>query len=617
MSTYSATHTPSVWPYVLRFFLAVTSGLVLFVLLLAGFVIGYDMYYAGMIYPGVSVAGQDLSGLTPPQAAAKLTVALRYTEEGKIAFMEGSQVWVAKPAELGLYLDPQNSAMAAFGVGRKGGMLARYRSQFDAWNYGLDLPPLLVYDERAARAYFQQIEAEINLPTVEATLDIRGTEVVAQPGQIGRRVDIEATLAPLANQMRSLSDGILPVVMVETPPEILDVSQQAEVARTILSSPLTVFVPDAQEGDPGPWVFQPDQLAEMITIARVDGDTGAEYHVRLDAESMRSFLNEAAPRLVRYPSNSKFVFNDDSRQLEVIQPAVIGRSLNVDATIQAINEGLPQGQHDIGLVLNHTPPAVTDDMTGEQLGITELVASNTTYFYGSSSGRIQNIKTAASRFHGVMVPPGAVFSMAETLGDVSLDNGYAEALIIFNNRTIQGVGGGVCQVSTTLFRTVFFGGFPVVERYPHAYRVTYYEMTASRGYDTKLAGLDATVYVPVVDFKFKNDTPYWLLMETYVVNNSSLVWKFYSTSDGRQVTWETTGLQNIVEPPPPLYEENANLASGTIKQVDWEVRGADVTVYRRVTRSGELYFNDRFTTHYLPWRSIYQYGPGTELPSGN
>ena len=106
--------------------------------------------------------------------------------------------------------------------------------------------------------------------------------------------------------------------------------------------------------------------------------------------------------------------------------------------------------------------------------------------------------------------------MASAIGDITLDNGFAEALIIIGGQTIKGVGGGVCQVSTTLFRTAFFAGFPIVERYAHAYRVGYYEQRSNGSHDPSLAGLDATVYVPLVDFKFQNDTPYWLLMETYV-----------------------------------------------------------------------------------------------------
>ena len=204
--------------------------------------------------------------------------------------------------------------------------------------------------------------------------------------------------------------------------------------------------------------------------------------------------------------------------------------------------------------------------------------------------------------------------MANTMGNVSLDNGYAEAWIIFGGRTIKGVGGGVCQVSTTLFRTVFFGGYPIVERYPHAYRVGYYEQTRN-GYDPYYAGLDATVFVPMVDFKFTNDTPYWLLMETYFNPTSrSLTWKFYSTSDGREVEWDSTGPENVVDPPEPRYEENPELAEGVIKQVDWAAEGADVTVTRTVWRDGEILYQDIISTYYRPWRDVFQYGPGTELP---
>jgi vancomycin resistance protein YoaR len=119
-----------------------------------------------------------------------------------------------------------------------------------------------------------------------------------------------------------------------------------------------------------------------------------------------------------------------------------------------------------------------------------------------------------------------------------------------------------------------------------------------------------------VDFKFKNDTPYWLLMETYVnPAASTLTWKFYSTSDGRRVEWDTTGPINVVDPPPPLYRENPDLAQGEIKQVDWEAQGADVIVTRTVYRNGEVYLQDTFKTHYRPWQAVYEYGPGTEVPT--
>jgi vancomycin resistance protein YoaR len=206
--------------------------------------------------------------------------------------------------------------------------------------------------------------------------------------------------------------------------------------------------------------------------------------------------------------------------------------------------------------------------------------------------------------------------MSDAIGDISLDNGYAEALIIYNGQTITGVGGGVCQVSTTLFRTALFGGYPIIERHEHAYRVYYYEQTATVGVtDPALAGLDATVYFPLVDMKFKNDRPYWLLMETYFnADDYSLTWKFYSTDDGRSVDVQNLGLRNVRPAPDPLFVENPDLPEGRCVQVDYPGDGADITVTRSVSRDGAILFTDAIITHYQPWQAVYQYGPGTINP---
>ena len=618
MTTRSATHRSVHLPSGLvlaQGLLAIMGGLAIFVILMGGLAIGFNVYYAGRIYPGVSVAGVNLAGLEPEEAQSLLALRLAYPKQGRIVLQEGEQVWIAQPEELGLYLDPQTSAMTAYNTGRQGGLISRARGQFQAWYSGADLPPYLVYDERVARSYLNEIASQVERPTIEASISVTGTQVTVTPGQVGRFIDYQATLAPLEGHLRSLTDGLFPVVVVEAAPAILDASEQAEIAQRILSAPLSVRVPDAQQAETAEWTFDQESLAQMLTIERIESTQGARYQVGLDAKTMSSFLAGIAGDLAHQPANARFIFNDETRQLEVIQPAVIGRSVNVDTTIQEMNEALAQGKHDAQVVFDYTDPPVGDSATAEQLGIRELVSVHTSYFYGSSTERIQNIETAAGRFHGVLVPPGATFSMGEVLGDISLDNGYAEALIIFGDRTIKGVGGGVCQVSTTLFRTAFLGGYPIVERHSHAYRVSYYEQTASGGVDPNLAGLDATVFVPVVDLKFTNDTPNWLLMETYVNTGArTLTWKFYSSSDGRSVEWESTGLQNVVEPPEPSYQENPELAEGEMRQVDWEAQGADVTVYRTVFRDGQVYFEDHFSTHYLPWQAVYEVGPGTKIP---
>jgi vancomycin resistance protein YoaR len=594
--------------------LAFTGGLALYFILLLGSIAIYDLRNAGKIFPGVTTAGVDLSGLTQTQAAVLLAQRVDYPDRGQIVFKDGSTLWTATPRDLGLYLDNETTAKAAYQIGRQGNPLNRLIDQLQSWYSKTEISPLMMFDQRAAYQYLTGLALKVNRPIIEASLGVDGINVVAHSGQIGRTMDVDATLKSLDSQLRTLSDGIIPLVIHETPPVILDASAQADLARKMLSAPLTLSVPNSSKDDPGPWKLEPAKLASMLVIDRVSTAGSAQYQVELDQEVLHNFLeNKIASSLERTPQDARFTFNDDTHKLELIQNAVIGRNLDIDATVQDINTQLGNGVHNIPLHVATTRPQVTDDATAKSLGIKELVSKETSYFYGSSPERIQNIEAASSRFHGVLVPPGSVFSMADVMGDVSLDNGYAEALIILGDRTIKGVGGGVCQVSTTLFRTAFFGGYPIVERHPHAYRVGYYEQTASGGHNDDLAGLDATVFVPLVDFKFKNDSSAWLLMETYVdASAHSLTWKFYSTSDGRKVDWDTSGLQNVVPAPDPLYEENPDLAKGKINQTDYAADGSDISITRTVTRNGKVIDKYTATTHYLPWRAVYEYGPGTK-----
>lgn len=598
-------------PVIPQIIAALFSGFVMFLILIVAWTLGFQLIYAGRVFPGVSVAGVDLSGLSRDEAAVKLHSTLSYPITGKVLFRDGEKAWVANPAELGMVFDPSSSAGAAYSVGRSGGLFGALSGQIRSLSSGMQIPPVIVFDQRVAFNYLSQIAAQINQPVMEASLSLNGTEVVTQPGQIGRELKMDATLIYLAAQLQTFSDGEVPLVVQEVQPQILDVSAQADAARRILSQPLMLTIPNAGANDPGPYVYNPQILGNLLAVQR----DGSGVQVVLNTTGLRDLLVPVKNQVDRSSTNAKFIFNDETRQLDLMEDSKVGRSLDMSASITAINDALLRGEHNVALVISEEQPQIPGSATGQQLGITELLWEEKSYFYGSSTERIQNIQAAAARFHGVMIAPGAVFSMGETMGDVSLENGFAEALIIYGGRTIKGVGGGVCQVSTTLFRAAFNAGFPIVERYHHAYRVSYYEMTASGGVDTRLAGLDATVYFPLVDFKFKNDSPYWILMETYVnVNARTLTWKFYSTKDGRSVTWDTTGLMNVVSAPSPLYEENPDLKKNEMKQVDWAANGADVTVTRTVWKDGAVLFQDQFTTHYEPWQAICQYGPDSKDP---
>jgi vancomycin resistance protein YoaR len=611
MATVSYPYKHKQIPVIPQVVAAFISGAALFLTLVILWTLGYQLLYAGRVFPGVSVAGVDLSGMTPSDAAVKLSQTLSYPISGKVLFRDGEKAWVATPAELGMVFDPSSSAVTAYRLGRSGGVFGALSDQIRARGSGASVPPVIIFDQRVAFQYLSNISSQVNQPLVEASLRLEGLDVVAQPGQVGRELKTEATLIYLGAQLQTFSDGEVSLVVQEVQPQVLDVSGQADVARRILSQPLTLVVPGAGAGGPGPFVYDVQVLAKMLGVQRVDN--GVE--VVLDPEGLREMLGPAKMRTDRLSSNAKFIFNDETRVLELMEESRSGFVVDVDASIQAIHDSLLRGEHTVPLVVNEEQPKVSSAATGAELGITELLWEEKSYFYGSSTERIQNIQAASERFHGVLVAPGETFSMGATMGDVSLESGFAEALIIYGGRTIKGVGGGVCQVSTALFRVVFNSGFPIVERYSHAYRVSYYEMTASGGTNPRLAGLDATVYFPLVDFKFRNDSPYWILMETYVnVSARTLTWKFYSTNDGRSVTWDTTGPQNVVSAPSPLFEENPEFSKNEIKQVDWAANGADVTVTRTVWRNGAVLFQDETRTHYQPWQAVCQYGPDTDEP---
>jgi len=597
---------------------AYASAFMSVILLSVGLTAGgvFELGYRGRIYPGVHAWGVDLSGLKPEEAARALSATFTYPQSQAFTFKDGNRVWSTTPAELGVSFDLPATVTAAYSVGRSGDLFLDWIAQFKAWYRGTQVAPVVIYDESAALLYLENVAQIIFQPTVEASLVANGTQVQATPGRIGRQVDVLATAATLRTHLLALEGGEIPLTFIETPPLILDASPQAAAAEAILSQPLMLDIAERGPGDPGPWTIDSQTLGTMLSIRRVEeSSSAAHYEVGLDPTTLRARLEPLAAQLERKPQNARFTFNDDTRQLELIEHAVNGRQLDLDATMVLINQQLAQKNHSVALVFKTSAPPAGDDATAAQLGITELVSQQSTYFKGSIPERINNIQVAAARFHGLLIPPQGVFSFDDNLGDVSLDTGFAEALIIFGGRTIRGVGGGVCQVSTTVFRAAYFGGYPILERNSHAYRVGYYEHGDPGTWSGP--GLDATVFAPLVDFKFQNDSPDWLLMEVYVNEAARrITWKFYSTSDGRTVSVSPPDIRNVVPHPDPLYEEDPTLPPGqdNIKQVDYAADGADVTVTRLITRNGvRINPSERpLTTHYQPWQAVYHYGPGTE-----
>ena len=244
-------------------------------------------------------------------------------------------------------------------------------------------------------------------------------------------------------------------------------------------------------------------------------------------------------------------------------------------------------------------------MTAAELGITELVAEATTYYWGSWQNRRSNIALGAGKLHGIIIAPGEEFSFNRHLGDITPEAGYLEGSVILGGATVTGIGGGICQVSTTMFRAAFSGGYAITERNSHGYRVGYYEYAGAG------PGLDAAIWQPEVDLRFQNNSPHHLLIESsFLGAQDALQFRIYSSRHWRTVI-ESPIISDIVPAPAEKYVENSALVAGQIQQIDYSADGADVRVYRNVyAPDGSLAQRDQLFTHYSPWQAVFEVAPG-------
>lgn len=278
-----------------------------------------------------------------------------------------------------------------------------------------------------------------------------------------------------------------------------------------------------------------------------------------------------------------------------------GYYFDLAAAKRAYLDALDSGRAEFRLPVTYIGQFPTAD-DFYRLGIRELLSEGQTNFYGSIHSRIHNIRLTTSRFEGVIIEPGETFSFLKTVGEISLRTGFQEAFVIIGDKTETGVGGGVCQVSSTLFRAAYFAGLPIVERRHHSYQVGYYRPT----------GLDATVYAPTQDFRFKNDTPGHLLILTEI-RGYNLIFRLFGTKD-RNVEWEGPFISNRVAAPPSRYIVDSSLRPGRRRQIDFAAQGARVTVQRTIRFDDGRTVNDTLVSNYRPWGAIYLVGPTPPPP---
>lgn len=328
------------------------------------------------------------------------------------------------------------------------------------------------------------------------------------------------------------------------------------------------------------------------------------YHYQ--EETLQKLLAPVQKQINVQPVDAQFNFEDG--RVKAFNLSSDGKEVDMDALKQEIINNLsaayttPVAQTiKLDIPVKITKPKITTDEINN-MGIKELIGQGTSFFYHSIPNRIYNLTLASSKLNGVLIAPGETFSTVKAIGDITAATGYKQAYIISSGKTVLGDGGGVCQVSTTLFRAALNAGLPIVERNPHAYRVSYYEADSG-------PGVDAAIYYPTVDLKFKNDTGNYILIQTYVDHvNMKLTFNLYGTSDNRQTVINKPVILSQSPAPEPLYQDDPTLPKGEIKQVDFAASGANVYFTRTVTKDGKEIISDKFVSNYRPWQAVYLRG---------
>ncbi|GIK40845.1 MAG: VanW family protein [Chloroflexota bacterium] len=581
-------------------FVLVTGSLLAIIIFL---ILAYQLIYLNRIYPGVQVANVNVGGMTQAEVMAAVSQRAPEYLARRVTIAYGPDTWTFTGQELGMQVDAAQTAQAAYAVGRKGNLIADLLTHVSLRRNPRQIEPVILYDPSPTKQVLQDLAAQVNRAPQDARLVIHpDAQIEVIEPQFGRRMHIEATQPLIEAALFENKGQVVSPVVQQVLPAITDVEAARQQAKNLVGQPL-VFRFAAETG-PMEWRLEPAELVSMIDVAEIINDAGKpEFSITPNREKFRAYLEQMAATIQQEPIDARLEFKPETNQLMVLQESQEGRSLDVEATLEQVMALKNNPSHRVELPVGVIPPLVSSKNL-DSLGIKALVSEATTYFKGSNEARMQNIALSASRFNGVVVPPGEVFSFNEHLGPVTKEAGFNESLVIQGNRTSVGLGGGVCQVSTTAFRAAFFGGYELVERWAHGYRVGWYETNSA-------PGLDATVYTPDVDLKFRNDTAYYLLIQTSTdLDAGTVTFRFYSTPTGREVTVTEPETSNPVKHGPPLYEEDPALPTGVTKQVDWAVDGLDVLVKRTVKEGGTVIHQDEIFSHYQPWQAVYKVGTG-------
>lgn len=478
-------------------------------------------------------------------------------------------------------IDYEKTIDRAYNYSNSGNLLTDFYTKSKLIINPVNLHPVINVNDQKFLETILILSNKVGKQPIYPSASLVNGEIVINAGVDGIEIDIDKTRKDLINSITYLKTDNISVELKEVKIKL----NSKEVESFRLEAQKLKGKKIELKSDEEVFVINDSELISFLTPTGFSDDL------------IKNKILEISKNLNRSPQDSVFIVENE--RVKEFSPSKDGVTVDEKRLLAEIKSLQPEI---IIPVVKVSPKIKTEDVN--DLGIKTLLGRGYSTFKGSIPNRIHNVNLAQSKFKGVLVPPNEVVSFNNILGDVSAYTGYKSAYVIMDGKTVLGDGGGVCQVSTTLFRAVLSAGLPVVERRAHAYRVGYYE----QGFGP---GLDATVYSPTTDFKFKNNTDAYLLIQTEIdLNNLALTFEIYGTDDGRIATISKPVITSQSSPAEDLYVDDPTLKAGVIKQIEHRAYGAKVIFDYKVTRNGEELINQKFVSNYRSWQAVYLRGTG-------
>ncbi len=537
----------------------------------------------GKIASGVRIAGIDVGGLTPAAAERLLRQRSAQLEAVPLEIVAGGRTFRLRASQFGMKVDWAAAAARAGRHGNGFGPERGFRRLYVRF-FGSDVtPPVHVYAP-ALRNQLARISAAVDVRHREAGIRLRGLEPVIVPAKTGRVLDRKAAAALLAGQVSSLRrDPVrLPFRMDEPSITARKLVRAAAQVRTALSAPVQVGL--------GTKVYRvpPGQTAKILSLPR-----NGQVRLKIAGPGADAYFARLERKVDTPAKDARFEVVPGGRVR--IVPSVDARVVDVPATAKVMLAAALSPTNRVAKIVVGAEPAKRTTRDAQAMGIKELVSSYTT-IYGGIPNRIHNVQLVARLIDDTLIAPGKEFSFNETTGARTPDKGFLEAPVIINGELQTALGGGVCQVSTTVFNTAYEAGLKITARTNHALYISHYPQ-----------GRDATVNYPDTDLRFVNDTGRWLLLRTFV-SASSLTVNLYGTSLHRRVESETAPLR-VRGGPRVKTVKDPKLEKG--KKVVEEAGSPSLatSVRRRVfTKGGKLLYDNVWYSSYRGETKVIRVG---------